>query len=122
MRIDGSGNLLFNSGYGSAATAYGCRAWVNYDGTTASPNTIRGSGNVTSVTKSSTGNYTVNFTTAMPDVNYACTGTCEGNGETISVSTKTGRTTSAMPLIVTRFSAGANIQSDNANINVAVFR
>jgi hypothetical protein len=33
MRIDSSGNLLFNSGYGSAATAYGCRAWVNFNGT-----------------------------------------------------------------------------------------
>lgn len=112
----------FNSGYGSVATAYGCRAWVNFDGTTASPSTIRGSGNVTSVTKNSTGNYTVNFTNALVDVNYACTGTCEGNGETISVSTKTGRTTSAMPLIVVRMSGGANVQSDNANINVAVLR
>jgi hypothetical protein len=32
MRIDSSGNLQFNSGYGSAATAYGCRAWVNFNG------------------------------------------------------------------------------------------
>jgi hypothetical protein len=64
------GNLRFNSGYGSAATAYGCRAWVNFDGVPASP-TIRGSGNVSSVTKNGTGDYTVNFTTAMPDANYA---------------------------------------------------
>jgi hypothetical protein len=28
-----SGDLQFNSGYGSVATAYGCRAWVNFDGT-----------------------------------------------------------------------------------------
>jgi len=63
--------LQFNSGYGSVATAYGCRAWVNFDGTTASPSTIRGSGNVSSVTKDGTGRYTVNFTTAMPDANYA---------------------------------------------------
>jgi hypothetical protein len=62
--------LKFNSGYGSNATAYGCRAWVNFNGVPASA-TIRGSGNVSSVTKNSTGNYTVNFTTAMPDANYA---------------------------------------------------
>ena len=37
------------------APLYGCRAWVNFDGTTATPCTIRGSGNVTSVTKNSTG-------------------------------------------------------------------
>ena len=48
---------------------YGARAWVNFNGTT-SPPTIRASGNVSSVTRNSTGNYTVNFTTAMPDANY----------------------------------------------------
>jgi hypothetical protein len=69
MRIDSSGNLLFNSGYGSVATAYGCRAWVNFNGT-GTP-AIRGSGNVSSITDNSTGDYTVNFTTAMPDANYS---------------------------------------------------
>jgi hypothetical protein len=51
--------------------SFGCRAWVNFNGTTATPSTIRGSGNVSSVTKNGTGNYTVNFTTAMPDANYS---------------------------------------------------
>ena len=68
MRIDASGNLLFNSGYGSVATAYGCRAWVNFNGT--GTVAIRGSGNVTSITDVGTGDYTVNLTTAMPDTNY----------------------------------------------------
>lgn len=67
MRIDASGNLLFNSGYGSVATAYGCRAWVKFGGV----GTISGSGNVTSVTNPSNGRYVVSFTTAMPDANYA---------------------------------------------------
>jgi hypothetical protein len=69
-RIDASGNFKFNSGYGSAATAYGCRAWVNFDGT--GTVAIRASGNVSSITDNGTGDYTVNFTTAMPDANYAC--------------------------------------------------
>jgi hypothetical protein len=69
MRIDSSGNLLFNSGYGSVATAYGCRAWVNFNGT--GTVAIRASGNVSSITDNGTGNYTVNFTTAMVDVNYS---------------------------------------------------
>jgi hypothetical protein len=69
MRLDTSGNLLFNSGYGSVATAYGCRAWVNFNGT--GTIAIRGSGNVSSITDGGTGQYTVNFTTAMPDANYA---------------------------------------------------
>jgi hypothetical protein len=64
-----SGNLSFNSGYGSAAVAYGCRAWVNFNGT--GTVAIRASGNVTSITDNGTGDYTVNFTTAMPDANYA---------------------------------------------------
>jgi hypothetical protein len=67
-QFDSSGNFKFNSGYGSVATAYGCRAWANWNGTTG---TIRGSGNVSSTTRSSTGTYVVTFTNAMPDANYA---------------------------------------------------
>jgi hypothetical protein len=69
MQIDASANLKFNSGYGSAATAYGCRAWVNFNGT--GTVAIRASGNVSSITDGGTGVYTVNFTTAMPDANYS---------------------------------------------------
>ena len=67
-----SGNLSFNSGYGSSAVAYGCRAWVNFDGTTNTGGfcTIRGSGNVTSITDHGTGDFTANLTNALPDVNY----------------------------------------------------
>ena len=64
-----NGDFAFNSGYGSAATAYGCRAWVNFNGT--GTVAIRASGNVTSITDNGVGDYTVNFTTAMPDANYA---------------------------------------------------
>ena len=66
--LDGSGILKFNSGYGSAATAYGCRAWVNFNGT--GTVAIRASGNVSSITDNGVGDYTINFTTAMPDTNY----------------------------------------------------
>lgn len=142
---DSSGNLSFDSGYGSTAVAYGCRAWVNFNGTAAGTfaggvstvtrvagsttatvttttahglitgnqvyaltgvvagtytityisatsfsfttvattalsavsitfavNSIRASGNVSSVADNGAGNYTVNFTTTMPDANYAC--------------------------------------------------
>jgi len=52
-----------------SAPVYACRAWVNFNGqgTVA----IRASGNVSSITDNGTGNYTVNFTTAMPDADYA---------------------------------------------------
>jgi hypothetical protein len=64
------GVLSFNSGYGSTATAYGCRAWATFTGTGSSPITPLASGNVSSITKSATGSYTVNFAVAMPDANY----------------------------------------------------
>ena len=69
FKADSSGNFKFNSGYGSVATAYGCRAWVNFNGT--GTVAIRGSGNVTSITDNGTGDYTVNLTNALPDANYA---------------------------------------------------
>jgi hypothetical protein len=77
MRLNANGDLLFNSGYGSAAVAYGCRAWVNFNGT--GTVAIRGSGNVSSVTDGGTGDYTINFTTAMPDANYSVTSGTVGN-------------------------------------------
>jgi len=69
MRIDASRNLKFNSGYGSAATAYGCRAWVKFNGTGAVA--INNSANVSSITDLGTGRYRANFTTAMVDANFA---------------------------------------------------
>ena len=52
-----------------SAPSYSARAWVNFNGqgTVA----IRASGNVSSITDNGTGDYTVNFTTAMSDANYA---------------------------------------------------
>jgi hypothetical protein len=78
MSTTSAGLFQMNSGYGSVATAYGCRAWVNFDGT-GTP-AIRGSGNVSSLTDNGTGRFTVNFTNAMPDANYAavCSGGSSG--------------------------------------------
>jgi len=77
MVLTNGGLLQFNSGYGSVATAYGCRAWVNFNGT-GTP-AIRASGNVSSITDFATGEFGVNFTTAMPDINYAPVATCTHN-------------------------------------------
>jgi len=54
-----------------SAPIYGARAWVNFNGT--GTVAIRASGNVSSITDNGTGDYTANFTTAMPDGNYALT-------------------------------------------------
>jgi hypothetical protein len=55
------------------APLYACRAWVNFNGT--GTVAIRASGNVTSITDNGTGDYTVNFTTAMSDANYSAVST-----------------------------------------------
>jgi hypothetical protein len=96
---DASGYLQFNSGYGSVATAYGCRAWVNFNGT--GTVAIRASGNVSSITDNGVGNYTVNFTTAMSDANYSIAGLCENDGTgfgALTISNATAPTTSAAVL------------------------
>ena len=64
-----SSTLLFAPGN---TPLFAARAWVNFNGqgTVA----IRGSGNVSSITDLGTGSYTVNFTHAMIDANYAVTG------------------------------------------------
>ena len=67
--IDAAGNLKINSGLGSVETAYGCRAWIKLTGTGTAAEVE--SGNVASITDRGTGTYTVTFTTAMPDANYA---------------------------------------------------
>lgn len=53
------------------APLYACRAWVNFNGT-GTPS-IRASGNVSSITDDGIGQYTVNFSTPMPNLNYAAT-------------------------------------------------
>ena len=58
------------------APIYACRAWVNFDGNSGSGTgnsdiTIRGSGNVTSITDNGTGDYTINLDTALSDEDYS---------------------------------------------------
>ena len=78
VNVDASDNLQFDSGYGSSVTAYGCRAWVNFNGS-GTP-AIRDSGNVSSITDNGTGNYDVNFSSAMPDANYVISGVSGESG------------------------------------------
>jgi hypothetical protein len=90
------GAFQFNSGYGSVATAYGCRAWVNFNGT--GTVAIRASGNVSSISDLGVGSYTINFSTAMPDANYSwsAAGNDTVNGVGATNSTPTYKTSSAV--------------------------
>lgn len=119
--FDASGNFLFNSGFGSAGIAYGCRAWVNFNGT--GTVAIRGSGNVSSITDHAIGEFSVNMTTAMPDVNYAITAAAGSTGDTRFgrlADDITPRTTTSFRFYIIRLTTTDSV--DAAQINVAVFR
>jgi len=72
VNVDASDNLQFNSGYGSTATAYGVRAWANFDST--GTFTIKESKNVSSITDNGAGNFDFNFSSSMSDGNYVVAG------------------------------------------------
>ena len=119
VSIDTAGVFKFNSGYGSVATAYGCRAWVTFNGT--GTVAITGSANVSSITDGGTGIYTVNFTNSMPDANYA---TVTGGGRSGSSSNLGSIQTTDSPATgsvgIWTFSASALI--DWVEVNVSIFR
>ena len=64
---------------GGSAPIYACRAWVNFNGTGAVA--IRASGNVSSITDVSTGTFNINFSTAMPDINYCAVASSQGSSD-----------------------------------------
>jgi hypothetical protein len=118
-----AGLFAFNSGYGSAAVAYGCRAWVNFNGT--GTVAIRASGNVTSITDNNTGEYTVNFTTALADANYApilslkpVSGASATNGKVATIKHDTNLSTTSFR-ITCNSTAGAE---DMDIVSAAIFR
>lgn len=102
------------------APIYPCRAWVNFNGT--GTVAIRASGNVTSITDNGTGDYTVNFTTALPDANYCVNVTARGQNDTDNNSTMggSGVLTTASARVFTK--NGFNSTVDSSAINVSVFR
>ena len=89
----GTGTVLLSDGDGSnltnlpqpaalttasgSAPSYSARAWVNFNGT--GTVAIRASGNVSYITDHTTGAYSLNFSTAMPDTNYSVTGSVIGS-------------------------------------------
>jgi len=93
-----------------------CRAWVNFNGT--GTVAIRASFNVSSITDNGTGDYTVNFTTALPDANYSAVFGTE-NAPIIRISTSAAPSTTALRIATTGTGGAA---TDVAYNNVAVFR
>ena len=102
----------------SNGVATNALAWVNFNGS--GTVAIRSSYNVSSITDNGTGDYTINFATALSDANYAATGL----GSTTSgyfvrgYDDATPRTTSAFRC--TTFNAALSAQ-DCSIVNVAFF-
>jgi len=98
---------------------YGARAWVQF--TANGSTSINGQANVSSVSFNGTGNYTVNFTTSMPDSNYAV-GTCQGGPSDpyrqTSFNGTSGISTGSCQLITYNTS---NNGPENAGIVTAIF-
>ena len=121
MRIDASRNLKFNSGYGSVTTAYGVRAWVNFNasGTVS----VRGSGNVSSVTDNGVGYFTINFATAMPDGNYSVGSWARNNTTTVwnvtvgSLTSLAAPSTTALPIFC-RDDGRASVDPTYVTLNI----
>jgi hypothetical protein len=102
-----------------SAPIYGARAWVNFNGT--GTVAIRASGNVSSITDNGAGDYTVNFTTAMPDVNYAISvaGQSVGNNTIARSGQATTGTTGAVRVFA---QTPSNTSLDTEFMTVAIFR
>jgi hypothetical protein len=102
------------------APLYMCRAWVNFNGT--GTVAIRASGNVSSITDNGTGDYTVNFTTAMPDANYAVNSTIRGvlNGAGIAAVNATVAPTTSAVRVISFATSGA--LGDTPEFYAAIFR
>jgi hypothetical protein len=109
-----------------SAPSYSARAWVNFAG---SSGTINSSQNVSSVTRNGTGDYTINFTTAMPDANYGYALNAEINANSANnvvyvTVYNGGRSSSSLRITVWRQTTGSgNAQdTDPASVSVAIFR
>lgn len=102
-----------------SAPLYTCRAWVNFNGT--GTVAIRASGNVSSITDNGIGQYTVNFTTAMPDANYSASFAALTAGSNNNISLL-GTVASSSVEVVTVPNAAPSTLSDASQVHVAVFR
>lgn len=98
------------------------KAWVNFNGT--GTVAIRASYNVSSITDNGTGDYTVNFTTAMPDANYAAAGIANLVSGLIGVITENqiNSTKTTLAYRVAGLNTVSNTYADLNTMMVSIFR
>ena len=91
---------------GGAPLYYAARAWVTFDGSTTPP-TILSAVNVASVSRASTGLFTITFTANMPSANYAVAGIALDTTKSVVVNLRNQPTVSSFDIRVTDLSANA---------------
>lgn len=104
----------------SGVEQYLAKAWVNFNGT--GTVAIRAAGNVSSITDNGVGDYTVNFTNAMPDANYAISGSASGNNAQSIVFSHTAATTAPSASACRVFCSAGGSGFDSTHASVAIFR
>lgn len=109
-----------------SAPSYSARAWVNFNGTGANSTnqTINASGNVSSVFRNSAGDYTITFTTALPNANYATIVTATSSdgriGMVKSGSSNGAASTKSTTQVQILIKSDNNVASESADISVIV--
>lgn len=114
-------NTIQNAaGSGSPAIDGAAKAWVSFNGT--GTVAIRASGNVSSITDNGTGDYAVNFTTAMTDTNYAvtCLNFYIAGNVVCNIAKNTSRTNTTSLVNVVCMQYGTLFDFDT--VDIAVFR
>ena len=118
-----SGNINFNGWINDDGSEnYKCRAWVNFNGS--GTVAIRASGNVSSITDNGTGDYTVNFTTAMPDANFDAhvTGDVGGVSDFAVGCTRDSSTARTTSLVRVGMGTTGGLPADSTVVSVSIFR
>ena len=117
--ISGTSGVTFPDSTSMQTGQQACKAWVNFNGS--GTVAIRESYNVSSITDNGTGDYTVNFTTAMPDANYSAVGNGynDQSGGTFT-GLNDGRRTTSTIRITTKGVSEAFF--DCPIVNVSIFR
>lgn len=110
-------NTLQNT---SGVEVYTAKAWVNFNGT--GTVAIRASGNVSSITDNGNGNYTVNFTSALPDTNFSVVVSPAHDGTTGAIASSSFSSGSAYVTPTTSTVRVSTQNTDTQYVSVVVFR
>jgi hypothetical protein len=114
-------NAVTNGKLGANERSGLAKAWVNFNGT--GTVAIRASYNVSSITDNGTGDYTVNFTTALADADYAVGSMAAGPSDPYRQASFRGSVSpTTTQLRVATYNASGTGLEDASIVTLCVFR